>query len=36
MNNDLAGVYKGEQFQEGVTIPLTSQFKVDIFEVRIE
>lgn len=36
MNNDLAGVYKGEQFQEGVTIPLTNQYKVDIFEVRIK
>jgi len=36
MSNDLVGVFKGEQFQGGVTIPLTAQYKVDIFEVRAE
>ena len=34
MSKDLVGVFTGEQFQEGVTIPLTAQYKVDIFEVR--
>jgi len=35
MSGDALGNFLGEQFQKGVILPLTSQYKVDIFEVRI-
>jgi hypothetical protein len=36
MSKDRVGVFTGEQFQQGVTVPLTPQYKVDIFEVRTD